>query len=60
MSETRPRDLTAQELSLIATPASRGIESVPLRIPPGTQIPVELVDPDGGRTSASEPLQTPS
>ena len=55
MSETKPRDLTAEELSRLAAPANRGTESVPVQIPPGAQIPVELelLDPTGGITSAS-------
>jgi hypothetical protein len=61
MSETKPRDLTAEELALLATPANRGTESAPLRIPPGTQIAIELLDPTGGNTSASaSPTAGPS
>jgi hypothetical protein len=57
MIETKPCNLTAEQLSLLATPANRGTETVPLRIPPGTLIPVELLDPTGGITSASESPQ---
>jgi hypothetical protein len=61
MSDTRPRDLTAEELALLASPANRGTESAPLRIPPGTQIAIELLDPAGESTSAStSPTASPS
>lgn len=45
MAESRPRDLTAAELELLKEPMRRGSESVPLAVPPGTQVPVHLLDP---------------
>ena len=61
MSDTRPRDLTAEELAQLASPANRETQSVPLRVPPGTQIAIELLDPAGEGTSASAaPTSGPS
>ena len=61
MSDTKPRDLTAEELAILGSPASRGTESAPLRIPPGTQIAIELLDPAGGSTSAfASPAAAPN
>ena len=45
MTDTRPRDLTATELELLAAPAARSTESMPLAIPPGMWMPVSLLDP---------------
>jgi hypothetical protein len=53
MSESKPRDLTRDELALIQTPASRGAESAPLRIPPGTETPIELWNPAAAESSAA-------
>jgi hypothetical protein len=53
MSDTKPRDLTAEELALLAAPKSGGTGSAPLRVPPGTQIAIELVDPTGKGASAT-------
>jgi hypothetical protein len=41
MSECRPRDLTAEELGIANAPAGRGGESMPSRVPPGMQTPIE-------------------
>jgi hypothetical protein len=54
MTDTRPRDLTVAELELLKAPASRGTESMPLEIPPGTLTPVSLLDPAAGSVSRSE------
>jgi hypothetical protein len=51
MSESKPRDLTRDELALVQTPASRGAESAPLRIPPGTETPIELWNPAAAESS---------
>jgi hypothetical protein len=60
MSETKPRDLTVEELALLATPAARGNESAPLRTPPGTQIAIELLDPTGADTAVpASPMAGP-
>jgi hypothetical protein len=53
MSETRPRDLTAEELAVLKALPNRGGESVPLPIPPGTQVAVELISPAGKTASVS-------
>ena len=51
MSETKPRDLTAEELALLRAPAARVNESAPLPIPPGTQIAIDLLNPGAGNAS---------
>ncbi len=53
MAETRPRDLTAAELELVQAPARGGNDSVPLAIPPGTQVSIELLNPVAGVAPAS-------
>ena len=45
MSDTKPRDLTDAELELIKAPPGRTAESVPLSVPPGTQVAVQDIDP---------------
>ena len=45
MSDTRPRDLTPEELALLQLPASGGAGSAPSRIPPGTEIAIEELNP---------------
>jgi hypothetical protein len=45
MSDTRPRDLTPEELALLQLPALGGPASAPLRIPPGTEVAVEMLNP---------------
>jgi hypothetical protein len=55
MSESRPRDLTAEELVVLRSPAARGKESAPLRIPPGTQIAIELLNPAAEVSDAAAP-----
>jgi hypothetical protein len=60
MDESRPRDLTPEELALVrssAAGAAGGTE--PLRIPPGTQIAVELLNPAGDRTGIASPTASP-
>ena len=57
MPDTRPRDLTAAELSLVAAPppagTSGGGDSAPLAVPPGTDVPVQLIDPGGNAGAAT-------
>jgi hypothetical protein len=57
MSETRPRELTLEELALLQVPAVRVGESMPLRIPPGMHIAIELLNPVEGTVS---PVTTPT
>ena len=45
MSETKPRDLTAEEMARVQAPATRRTDTAPLRIPPGSQTAIELLDP---------------
>jgi hypothetical protein len=45
MPETKPRDLTTTELELLKAPAQRKSESMPLAVPPGTEVPVHLLNP---------------
>ena len=45
MSDTKPRDLTAEELALIDLAGEGARGSVPLRVPPGSTIGVELLNP---------------
>jgi hypothetical protein len=59
MSDTKPRDLTAEELALLAAPKSGGTGSAPLRVPPGTLIAIELVDPTGRGAATASPSAGP-
>ena len=64
MPETRPRALTATELELLkAPPSGGGADSAPLAVPPGTQVPVHLLDPTAAAQAAAvgpaEPTQGP-
>jgi hypothetical protein len=60
MSETRPRDLNPEELALLQVPAVRVGESMPLRIPPGMHIAIELLNPVAGAvTPATAPTAGP-
>ena len=62
MAESKPRDLTAAELELLKGPMQRGSESVPLAIPPGTQVPVHLLDPtatDPAAVNSAPSLEPP-
>lgn len=45
MAESKPRELTAAELALLTAPPPGGADSAPLTVPPGTQVPVHLIDP---------------
>ena len=56
MSETRPRDLTAVEQQLQQAPPTGGADSAPLAVPPGTEVPVHLLDP----TAVAAPPAAPS
>ena len=60
MSETRPRELTPEELALLQAPTSRGTDTAPLRIPPGTQIAVELLNPGADFAAIGSPKAEPS
>lgn len=61
MDDSKPRDLTSEELALIEAPAPGASQSTPLRVPPGTQISIEELDPlapsDG--VEAASPTQPP-
>jgi hypothetical protein len=62
MAESKPRDLTAAELELLKGPMQRGSESVPLAVPPGTRVPVHLLDPtaaDAAAVSRAPSLEPP-
>ena len=59
MNEARPQDLTSEELVLVAAPGVARMESAPLRIPPGTQIAVELLDPGSAEGAAVAPTAGP-
>lgn len=60
MDESKPRDLTQEELALVRSSASATAEGTePLRIPPGTQIAVELLNPAGDRTGIASPSASP-
>jgi hypothetical protein len=60
MTQTRPRDLTDAELELLKAPAQRARESAPLTVPPGTQLPVHLVNPVGNQTTSDNTRPTAS
>jgi hypothetical protein len=45
MSETRPRALTPEELSMLNAPAIAANAAAPLRTPPGTEIEIEHLNP---------------
>ena len=47
MDESKPRDLTQEELALVRSASSTAGGTEPLRIPPGTQIAVESLNPAG-------------
>jgi len=53
MAQSKPLDLTAAELELIQKPMQRGGESAPLSVPPGTQVPVHLLDPAAADPAAA-------
>jgi hypothetical protein len=63
MPETQPRVLTAAELELLSAPPSGGADSAPLAVPPGTQVPVHLLDPaaaaDAAAVEPAGPTQGP-
>ena len=62
MSESEPRDLTARELAQAqVTAAGGGTQSSPLRIPPGSQIPIELWNhADAAGTAGDTPAAAPT
>lgn len=45
MPDSKPRDLTVDELELAKAPAIREQGSMPLPVPPGMLTPVSLFDP---------------
>jgi hypothetical protein len=55
MSESKPRDLTAEELAQVQTPAAVESQSAPLRIPPGIQVPIEQWNPGAEAAESSTP-----
>jgi len=58
MTQSKPRDLNPEELALIqAPPASAG--TMPLRIPPGTQLAIEHLNPVGDSAAAASPTGGP-
>lgn len=59
MSDSRPRDLTDEDLALIQSPSARGAESAPLRVPPGIQVPIELWNPAAEISVAAAPSAEP-
>ncbi len=61
MDESKPRDLTPEELALARSSASgtAAAGTEPLRIPPGTEIAVELLNPAGDRTGIASPSAGP-
>jgi hypothetical protein len=59
MAETRPRDLTAEELAGLQAPPGAEWQSAPLRIPPGTDVAIELLNPAGETAVTSFPTAVP-
>lgn len=62
MTESRPRELTAEELELLKTPTHDGAGTAPLTVPPGTQVPVHLINPVWNPTvsaASTEPTALP-
>jgi hypothetical protein len=53
MNDTKPRDLTLEELALLQLPAFGGSASAPLRIPPGTQVAIEKLNPVAEEAAAT-------
>jgi hypothetical protein len=59
MNESRPRDLTPEEQLMVQGPAVRGTESAPMRIPPGSQIPIEMWNPGTEVPATAAPSAEP-
>ncbi len=60
MAETQPRNLTAAELEGLKAPPLISADSAPLAVPPGTDLPVHLVDPTASRAASTQaPTQLP-
>jgi hypothetical protein len=59
MSETMPRDVTPEEVEHLATPGVAPRDSAPSRIPPGTQIAAELLDPRSAVGAPAAPTAGP-
>jgi|GEM_PF-2060305 len=58
MSQSKPRELTPEELALTqALPVSGG--TAPLRIPPGTQVAVEQLNPIADPAATTSPTGSP-
>jgi len=60
MTDSRPRDLTEEELALIRAPAGRGLEAAPLRVPPGTAVAVEFLGAAGESPAAAPTASAPT
>lgn len=61
MNDSEPRNLTPEEQALLEAPTSGLSQTEPLRVPPGTQISIEALDPlacESGKETAS-PSQPP-
>jgi hypothetical protein len=60
MAESRPRDLTQEELALIrSSAAGSAAETEPLRVPPGTEIAVEMLNPAMNLAENASPTAGP-
>jgi hypothetical protein len=61
MDDSKPRDLTPEELALLETPPPGSSQSAPLQVPPGTQISIEELDPlaPSAAVEAASPTQPP-
>ncbi|MBS0517522.1 MAG: hypothetical protein JSR90_02460 [Proteobacteria bacterium] len=62
MAETRPRDLTPAEMEGLqaSSQTGTGADTAPLAVPPGTEVPVHLIDPAADHAAAAGvPTQTP-
>jgi hypothetical protein len=58
MSETKPRDLTAEQLAQLTNPGEALAQTAPLRVPPGTETAIELLNP-AAETTAGSPNAVP-
>ncbi len=63
MIESQPHELTPEELALLAAPPAPAgpSQTVPLRVPPGTETSIDELDPraSSGRPGAAVPVQQP-
>jgi len=58
MPQSQPRDLTPEELALTQAPPVSG-GTAPLRIPPGTQVAVEQLNPIADSGATTSPTSSP-